>query len=111
VHFEASPEGQAYISAVTESPALGAHERRLLHEAEGRLEEALVDAWAAPTDATSSAGDSGLGAALTAATWLAAVRALVMFQRTSAERCEDNAAKLAALADRMLRNLDACLLG
>jgi AcrR family transcriptional regulator len=110
VHFEASPEGQAYIAAVTESPALGAHERKLLHEAEGRLEEALADASAAPTDATLSVGDSGPGAALTAAMWLAAVRALVVFQRTSAGRGEDKAADVAALADRMLRNLDACLL-
>ncbi|TFV53737.1 TetR/AcrR family transcriptional regulator [Blastococcus sp. TF02A-35] len=73
-----------YLRTIETSEALLARERELVHESERLLTAALHEAWT--TDVRADDGppphDPATAATLTAATWLAAVRSLIVGQRT-----------------------------
>ncbi|MFW3172558.1 TetR/AcrR family transcriptional regulator [Geodermatophilus sp. CPCC 206100] len=96
-----------YIATIEASPALRLRELELVHEAERRIGSALADAW---RDADGAPADPATAAALTAATWMAVARVLLVGQRPVLED-RDGAARSAAtmvpLADRLLRDLEA----
>lgn len=104
VRFEDTLEGRSYTRCVGASAALSARERELVHRAELRLGDALALAWADGVIGVSSAGPEGPAlASLTAATWLAAVRVLVVAQRPVRGGGEARADLIADLIDRVLR--------
>lgn len=80
------------------SPALLAHERGLHEETVGRLAAALAAAWGSPD------GPGRLAADITAATWLTAVRTILLDLR-SQERTTDGRAAV-ILAMRVLDDLE-----
>nr|WP_239522300.1 TetR/AcrR family transcriptional regulator [Geodermatophilus sabuli] len=94
-----------FIATIEASAALRVRELELVHEAERRLAEALTAAW---SDGPYTAPDPVTAASLTAATWLAAVRVLLVSQRpvlgdhVSAAR---SAARIESLADQVLGQL------
>jgi AcrR family transcriptional regulator len=99
-----------FISAIEASPALRAHELRLTYQAERLLAEALAEAWAAGAAPCGSPapGRPSTGAALIAATWLGAARAMVLDHRA---QLTDPAsapplAEVQALAERVLGRLE-----
>jgi hypothetical protein len=80
----ADPEMRIMIATLDASPALIAHERELHHEAVRRLSAALIEACPEGNSAVTGAPPSAIlrtSASLTAALWLAAVRALLVEQR------------------------------
>jgi AcrR family transcriptional regulator len=99
-----------FAGAVEASPDLRAHELRLTYEAERLLAEALTEAWAAGAAPCGSPApdEPGVGAALIAATWLGAARALVLNQRARLDDPDAGMppAEAEALADRVFGRLE-----
>jgi AcrR family transcriptional regulator len=100
------PDRRRYIATLEASDALRSYERKLVHEAEERLREALLEAWTtsevAPVDPESSAP-------VISAIWVAASRSLIVAQRPllfSGADPEQTAAAATELADRVLRQLE-----
>jgi AcrR family transcriptional regulator len=108
VRFEATVEGRRYTSAISASPILSSRERELVHETEHRLSQALAEAWGADASgiACGPSDDPATNAALTAATWLAAARVLIIGQRPLGDEERQRASNVAALTDRTLRSLE-----
>ena len=105
------PERRAYVATVNASDALRARERELVHEAERRLSDALVEAWTGD-DVTGAPRDPHTAAPLTAAVWLSAARVMVIQQRPPADATGyDPARALAvrAFAERLLGQMEAAL--
>ncbi|MGY1723839.1 TetR/AcrR family transcriptional regulator [Blastococcus sp. SYSU DS0533] len=73
-------EHRHHLRLIVDSDALRAHERHLVDECERLLAEALTEAWTHPDSAHDGLvpEDPGTTAALTAATWLSAIRALLL---------------------------------
>jgi AcrR family transcriptional regulator len=111
VAWHVTPEGRSYVRAIDASPALALHEQRVIHEAEQQLSAALAEAWETdpePWMALEDELDTGLLAPLTAATWMAAIRVVVVEQRRIEAHRADPAAAAAAvqvMADRLLASL------
>ena len=101
-------EHQRYLAVLEGSEALVIRERRLVREAETRLAAALADAWHGQGDPAAVE----TAAQLTAATWTAAIRVIVIDRRISDPTGTDTqalAAELGALTDVVLRQLETCL--
>ncbi|MGY1828523.1 MULTISPECIES: TetR/AcrR family transcriptional regulator [unclassified Blastococcus] len=87
VHDRVAALGDAdhrlHVRLVAESEALRAHERDLAFESERLLTEALAEAWSdqARADDGPTPEDVATTATVTAATWLSAVRALMVRHR------------------------------
>jgi AcrR family transcriptional regulator len=73
-------ERRRFLATIEASPALRTRELQLVHEAERRLSRALEQAWADE----GCFPDPATAAALTAATWLAVARVLLVSQRPPA---------------------------
>jgi hypothetical protein len=107
------PEIRAVIATLEASPALTAYERELHHESVRRLSAALIEACPEGDSAVSGAPPSvtlRTSASLTAALWLAAVRALLIEQRaelTEAVGAEEVAIAVERLAEQVLGQLEA----
>ena len=100
-------ERRRTIATLEASDALRAYERQLMHEAEQKLRQALLDAWS--SDDTPSPPDPEPAALLIAAVWVAAVGSLVLGQRPALSAGADPevaAATAMDLADRVLRQLE-----
>jgi len=100
-------ERRRTIATLEASEALRAHERLLFHEAEAKLRQALLKAWAA--EETASPPEPEPAALLIAAVWVAAVGSIVLGQRPSLTAGADpevTAATATDLADRVLRQLE-----
>jgi len=97
LHWLRDPAHRAVIATLEASPALSAYERELHHECVRRLSEALSEALAADT-AQARGTEAQLMAPLTAAVWMAAIRALVVEQRSRLTESVDDAAMTAAVA-------------
>jgi AcrR family transcriptional regulator len=107
----ATPERRCYLATVGGSAALRAHERELIHEAERRLSDALVEAWT-EEDAPDAPTDPLTAAPLTAAVWLSAARVMVLEQRpllNAGLEPERAASVTAAFAERLLGQMEASL--
>ncbi|WP_104524873.1 TetR/AcrR family transcriptional regulator [Blastococcus atacamensis] len=110
----AAAESRTYLRTIETSAALLARERELVHECERLLSDALHEAWT--TDVRPGDGpvppDPATAATLTAATWPAAVRALIVGQRTRVHEgaCPHEVAeKLGLLAERLFDGVMATL--
>ncbi|SEL65233.1 DNA-binding transcriptional regulator, AcrR family [Blastococcus sp. DSM 46786] len=104
------PAHRRHVRLVAESAALRAHESHLVNECERLLAEALAEAWTdpGPTHDGLVLEDPGTTAALTAATWLSAVRALLLRHRPAVASGADAAQvgeELGRLADQVLAGL------
>jgi AcrR family transcriptional regulator len=106
----AAPERRCHISTLQASETLCAQERELVHEAELRLQAALLEAWKPGTDAVPA--DPEATAPLVAAIWLAAARSLIVEQRarltTGADPCRI-ATAAADLVERLFGELEAAV--
>ncbi|RZU34060.1 TetR/AcrR family transcriptional regulator [Blastococcus saxobsidens] len=103
-------ERQSYLRTIEASDVLPVRERELVFESEQRLTAALRDAWTAcdRTDPGTTPRDPEVAAAVTAAMWLAAVRALIVGHRTLVAGGRDACAvarELGELVDRLLAGL------
>jgi AcrR family transcriptional regulator len=101
------PERRRTVAALEASDTLRAHERLLLHEAEVKLRDALLEAWT--SDDLASPPDPESAALMIAAVWVAAVGSLILGQRprlTAGADPELTAATAVDLADRVLRQLE-----
>jgi AcrR family transcriptional regulator len=109
----ADPEMRIMIATLDASPALIAHERELHHEAVRRLSAALIEACPEGDSAVTGAPPSATlrtSASLTAALWLAAVRALLVEQRaelTEAVGAVEMSLAVEHLAEQVLGSLAA----
>jgi AcrR family transcriptional regulator len=107
------PEVRAVVATLDASPALSAYERELHHESVRLLTAALVEACLEEHSAAPGATASmtvRTCASLTASIWLAAVRGLLIEQRTEladAERSAEAALVVERLAEQALRQLEA----
>ncbi len=107
------PEMRIMIATLDASPALTAYERELHHEAVQRLSAALIETCPEGNSAVTGAPPSvslRTSASLTAALWLAAVRALVIEQRaelTKTVGAVEVAIAVERLADQVLGQLEA----
>jgi AcrR family transcriptional regulator len=102
------PEMRAVVATLDASPALSAYERELHNESVRLLAAALVEACAEQSSTTASI-ELRTWASLTASMWLAAVRGLLIEQRTEladAERSADATLAVERLADQVLRTLE-----
>jgi AcrR family transcriptional regulator len=107
------PDVRAVVATLDASPALSAYERELHNEAVRLLTEALVEACleensTGPGEAPSMTVRTW--ASLTASIWLAAVRGLLIEQRTEladAGRSADASLVVERLAEQALRALEA----
>jgi AcrR family transcriptional regulator len=102
------PAHRAVIATLEASPALCAYERELHHECVRRLSAALSEALAADAPQAQDT-ESQLTAPLTAAVWMAAIRALVVEQRSRLTQGVDHAAMtatVAALAEQVLEKFE-----
>jgi len=105
-------ERRTYVRTLEASDTLRAQERELIFGCERRLADALFEAW---TSGAAIAGepvpaDPAIAAPLTAATWMATTRVLIVDHRPRAT--VDPAtigAELAALGERLLLQLETCL--
>jgi AcrR family transcriptional regulator len=104
-----STERGSYIATLEASDALCAYERELIIECERRLTAALLEAWTCRLhrDPTAPA-DPETVAPLTAATWLAAVRVLVLEKRSHVA-AGGNPAETAGLVDQLLTQMQPAL--
>ncbi len=107
------PQVRAVVATLDASPSLGAYERELHHESVRQLGAALIEACPEGNSTVTGAPPSATlrtSASLTAAVWLAAVRALLIEQRTELTKAV-GAAELAVaverLADQVLGQLEA----
>ena len=73
---QANDERRSYLATIEASPALRAREMEVVREAERRLTDALIEVWT-----QEKVEHPETVAALTAATWLAAARVLVLSRR------------------------------
>lgn len=106
VHREATPAGRRYTAAVEASPSLAAYERELVHQSQRRVCEVLTAAWTdGPPSIPSLPEDPALVAGLISATWMTAVREVIVAQRPLDSSAEDRACRAAALTDHVLRCL------
>ena len=78
-----NPELRCIIATLEASPALAAYERELHHRCVHQLSEALVEACAEETPLDTPDVDPRILASLTAAVWMAAIRALLIEQRSA----------------------------
>jgi AcrR family transcriptional regulator len=100
-------EGRCYLATLEASDTLRAQERELVHEAERRLNAALLEAWDPATEAAPA--DAEATAPLIAAIWLATSRSLIVEQRAQLTAGADPAqvaAITAERADRILGKLE-----
>jgi AcrR family transcriptional regulator len=96
-----------YIATLEASDALRSYERELVHQAETKLREALLDTFAADQQAAPSDPESA--ALLIAAVWIATCRALIIGRRPQLNRGADPESAAAAAmetADRVLREME-----
>ena len=105
-------ERQSYVRTLAESDVLQVRERELVFESEQQLTAALREAWRERprTDPGPTPRDPATAAAVTAAIWMSATRALMVGHRTLAAGGLDADAlahDLAALADRLVEGLTA----
>ena len=106
----ASEERRRFVATIEASPALRARELELVNEAEQLLAATLTEAWT--KDDRSGApvpDDPATSAALTAGTWLAITRVLLVGQRPAlyeGGNAAQAAERIEALADRLLRQLE-----
>lgn len=101
-------ERQRYLTVLERAEALVIKERRLVREAEAHLAAALAEAW---RDQGSPA-EVETAAQLTAATWTATIRVMIIDRRVADPTGTDPqavAAELGALTDGVLRQLETCL--
>jgi AcrR family transcriptional regulator len=107
------PEMRAVVATLDGSPALSAYERELHHESVRLLTAALVEACMAENSPAPDAAPSmtlRTWASLTASIWLAAVRGLLIEQRTEladAGRSAEASLVVERLAEQALRQLEA----
>jgi AcrR family transcriptional regulator len=107
------PEVRAVVTTLDASPALSAYERELHNESVRLLTEALVEACLEESAAAPGATPSmtvRTWASLTASIWLAAVRGLLIEQRTEladAGRSAEASLVVERLAEQALRSLEA----
>jgi AcrR family transcriptional regulator len=106
------PEVRAVVATLDASPALSAYERELHNESVRLLAAALVEACPEKNSASGSAPSVALRtwASLTASIWLAAVRGLLIEQRTEladAGRSAEAALVVERLAEQVLVQLEA----
>ncbi|MGK5110389.1 TetR/AcrR family transcriptional regulator [Geodermatophilus sp. CPCC 205506] len=103
-------ERRRYIATIEASPALRLRELELVHEAERRTAQALVEAWAdGDTSGARVPEDPATAAALTAATWVAVSRVLLVGQRpVLGDRADAarSAATIVSLAEQVLGDLE-----
>ncbi|WP_236831646.1 TetR/AcrR family transcriptional regulator [Blastococcus sp. KM273128] len=102
------PDHRHHVRLVAESDALRAHESHLVSECERLLADALAEAWTQPAHDGLVLDDPGTTAALTAATWPSAIRALLLRQRPAITSGADPAqigAELQRLTDQVLDGL------
>lgn len=106
----ASPERRCFLATIEASPALQVRELQLVHESERLLAEALTEAWTEERAADLLVqGDPGRSAALTAATWLAIARVLLVGQRSAPAEGKAptrSAEEIATLIHRLLTRLE-----
>jgi AcrR family transcriptional regulator len=101
-------ERQRYLTVLERSDALKVRERGLVRETECRLATALAEAWEGQGDAA----DVRTAAQLTAATWTATIRVIVIDRRvtdTTGTDPHETAAELGALTDAVLQRLENSL--
>ncbi len=100
-------ERRRFIATIEASPSLRLRELELVHEAERRLGEALAGAWSDGAE-PHPVPDPVTAASLTAATWLAVTRVLMVSQRPLLEdraSAARSAAMIESLTDRVLGQL------
>jgi AcrR family transcriptional regulator len=101
-------ERQRYLSVLDASEALVVRERGLVRECEQRLAAALAQAWHGQAESP----DVWTAAQLTAATWTATIRVIIIDRRVTDPTGTDplaTAAELGELTDVVLRRLETCL--
>lgn len=104
----AEEERQRYLAVLESSDALRIRERGLVRETERRLAAALAEAW----EQHGGSADVRTAAQLTAATWTATIRVIVIDRRVTDPTGIDPlaaAAELAELTDAVLQRLEVCL--
>jgi AcrR family transcriptional regulator len=113
-----SPERQCYIATIEACDGLRAHERELVFQSERRLAAALLEAWTDGRDesGTPAPADPETVAPLTAAAWLAPIRALITDKRSQviqgadpAELGAELAAELETLVNRLQDHIESVL--
>jgi AcrR family transcriptional regulator len=105
----ATPAGRHLITVLGSSPGLQSAERELVHETEGRLRAALLEAWTGPDAEVPRPARPEVTAGLVAATWIAATRVLVTEPRDPLPAPEDVpelAAAARELAGRVFARLE-----
>ncbi|MBM7806946.1 AcrR family transcriptional regulator [Geodermatophilus bullaregiensis] len=105
----ATPEGRRVVSVLGSSPGLQAAERELVHECEGRVRAALLEAWTGPGAESPRPVRPAVTAGLVAATWVATTRVLATGPRDPLPAPEDVPALAAAareLAARLLTRFE-----
>ena len=101
-------ERRRYLTVLEGSEALILRERGLVRETEELLAAALVEAW----HGEGTPDEVRTAAQLTAATWTATIRVIIIDRRVSDTTGTDpleTAAELGDLTDAVLRRLEACL--
>ena len=103
-----TPEHRRLMRTLKSSPALRAHERLLHFEAEERVRRALIDAWELRAGALDAfvPQNARLSAGVVAATWLGAIKALLIEQRRRPS--SGNAADRAQMVHQAESVLDRC---
>ena len=106
------PEMRAVVATLDASPALSAYERELHNESVRLLTDALVEACLEESGSSAAAPSMTLRtwASLTASIWLAAVRGLLIEQRTEladAGRSAEASLVVERLAEQALTQLEA----
>ena len=106
------PEFRAGVATLEASQALCAHERELHHESVIRLSEALAATSDSDSDSDSGTVVSRIAATLIAATWMGAMRALLIEQRAvllEGAGSPDLTAAVTQLAARVLEQFEGNL--
>ena len=104
------PEMRKVVATLDASPALSAYERELHHESVVLLAAALVEACPDSPPGAAPSMTLRTWAFLTASVWLAAVRGLLIEQRSEladAERSAEAASVVERLAEQVLAQLEA----
>lgn len=106
-----APDERCYRATLSASETLRTYERTLVFQAEHRLSAALLEAWQQPEDSGERAPlDPEISAPLTAAIWLAAVRVLIVQNRSRVGQgleAGEAAATVELLGDRLLAHMQA----
>jgi AcrR family transcriptional regulator len=113
-----TPEHRSVIATLEASPALSAYERELHHESVRQLSDALADALREESGAVAPVAGSVAApdpvASLTAAVWMAAIRALLIEHRAHLAATGADAATRAAVeqfAERVLSHFQGMATG